>query len=228
MDIAAKLIGKYTLADVFKQLFHQARVAAAAAAVIRQPHPKGALRPSPHKPPPPFETCGYKMFPVGVSGQSKPATFWNRKQLLETARMRDQWSMSNSLKVSDSTELVEVLQTTIYSLQDRGCSRRRIARELEIARETVSRYLQLAKPAISTAGNGVGRKSQCEWLAEVIMAMVEVGLNAFTGFGGRERWLGAHQPTHTKRSSDKGNFQGREGSVSFFVCGPVFFYLIID
>jgi hypothetical protein len=30
MDIAAKLSGKYTLANVFKQLFHQARVAAAA------------------------------------------------------------------------------------------------------------------------------------------------------------------------------------------------------
>jgi hypothetical protein len=29
MDMAAKLSGKYTLADVFKQLFHQARVAAA-------------------------------------------------------------------------------------------------------------------------------------------------------------------------------------------------------
>jgi hypothetical protein len=27
MDIAAKLSGKYTLANVFKQLFHQARVA---------------------------------------------------------------------------------------------------------------------------------------------------------------------------------------------------------
>ena len=34
------------------------------------------------------------------------------------------------------------------------------------------------KPAISTAGNGVGRKSQCEPLAEVIMAKVEVGLSA--------------------------------------------------
>jgi fructose-1,6-bisphosphatase II len=32
MDIAAKLSGKYTLADVFKQLFHQVRVAAAATA----------------------------------------------------------------------------------------------------------------------------------------------------------------------------------------------------
>src|SRR5271165_6098119 len=64
-------------------------------------------------------------------------------------------------------------------------SRRRIARELGIDRETVGRYLLLAKPAISTtgleeaseakpaistAGNGVGRKSQCEPLAEVIMA----------------------------------------------------------
>ena len=52
--------------------------------------------------------------------------------------------MSNSLKVS--------LQTTIYSLSDRGWSRRRIARELGIDRETVGRYLRLAKPAISTAG----------------------------------------------------------------------------
>jgi transposase len=58
--------------------------------------------------------------------------------------MRDQWSMSNSLKVS--------LQTTIYSLDGRGWSRRRIARELGIDRETVGRYLRLAKPAISTAG----------------------------------------------------------------------------
>src|SRR6201997_2961465 len=114
--------------------------------------------------------------------------------------MRDQWSMSNSLKVS--------LQTTIYSLDDRGWSRRRIARELGIDRETVGRYLRLAKPAISTpgfeeadetkpaistpgleevseakpvistAGNGVGRKSQCEPLAEVIIAKVELGLSA--------------------------------------------------
>ena len=63
--------------------------------------------------------------------------------------MRDQWSMSNSLKVS--------LQTTIYSLSDRGWSRRRIARELGIDRETVGRYLRLAKPAISTTGlEGLG------------------------------------------------------------------------
>src|SRR5260370_20856298 len=92
--------------------------------------------------------------------------------------MRDQWGMSNVLKVS--------LQTTIHSLHDRGWSRRRIARELGIDRETVGGYLRLAKPAISTPGvegvgevkpaistpgKGVGRKSQCE-------PLVEVGLSA--------------------------------------------------
>jgi transposase len=111
--------------------------------------------------------------------------------------------MSNVLRVS--------LQTTIYSLADRGWSQRRIARELEINRETVGRYLRLAekakpaiptpgsdgdsesepailtpgveegaeaKPTISTVGKSVGRKSQCEPLAEVILAKVEVGLSA--------------------------------------------------
>ena len=110
--------------------------------------------------------------------------------------------MSNVLRVS--------LQTTIYSLADRGWSQRRIARELGINRETVGRYLRLAeakpaistpgsdgnseskpailtagpggsgeaKPAISTAGKSVGRKSQCEPLADLILAKVEVGLSA--------------------------------------------------
>jgi hypothetical protein len=36
----------------------------------------------------------------------------------------------------------------------------------------------VSKPAISTASNGVGRKSQCEPLAEVIEAKVELGLSA--------------------------------------------------
>src|ERR1700720_1113146 len=56
--------------------------------------------------------------------------------------------MSNVLKVS--------LQTTIYSLADRGWSQRRIASELGINRETVRRYLRLANPAISTAGSEEG------------------------------------------------------------------------
>src|SRR5260221_12980463 len=96
--------------------------------------------------------------------------------------------MSNVLRVS--------LQTTIHSLADRGWSQRRIARELGINRETVGRYLRLAekakpaistlgseggresKPAISTAGKSGGRKSQCEPLAEVILAKAERGLSA--------------------------------------------------
>src|ERR1700739_4089321 len=56
--------------------------------------------------------------------------------------------MSNVQKVS--------LQTTKYSLANRGWSQRRIARELGINRETVGRYLclaQKAKPAISTPGS---------------------------------------------------------------------------
>jgi Homeodomain-like domain len=83
--------------------------------------------------------------------------------------------MSNVLKVS--------LQTTTYSLAQRGWSQRRIAKELGINRETFSRYLRLPKPAISITGNlvgkeeskpaisiagiGAGRRSRCEALAEV-------------------------------------------------------------
>jgi transposase len=93
--------------------------------------------------------------------------------------------MSNVLKVS--------VQATIYSLTARGWSRRRIARELGIDRATVGRYLQWANsaistpgpegagevnPANSTAGNGRGRKSQCEPLADVILAKAELGLSA--------------------------------------------------
>src|SRR6516164_5748852 len=91
--------------------------------------------------------------------------------------------MSNVLKVS--------LLAAIYSLHDKGWSQRRIARELGLNRETVGRYLRLAKPgistvgfwepcrakpAISTTGAIVGRRSQCEPLAEAILAKVEVGL----------------------------------------------------
>jgi hypothetical protein len=85
------------------------------------------------------------------------------------------------------------LQATIRSLADRGWSGRRIARELGLNRETVGRYLGLAKPAISTtgfeegceakpaistAGSIAGRKSQCEPLAEAIIAKIEIGLSA--------------------------------------------------
>jgi hypothetical protein len=52
--------------------------------------------------------------------------------------------MSNVLKVS--------IQNTIYSLADQGWSQQRIALELGINRETVKRYLGLAKPANSITG----------------------------------------------------------------------------
>ena len=57
--------------------------------------------------------------------------------------------MSNHLKVA--------IIDTIASLYRKGWSRRRIARELEIDRETVARYLKQAgvapKPAIAPAGS---------------------------------------------------------------------------
>ena len=93
--------------------------------------------------------------------------------------------MSNFLKVS--------LLAAIFSLHDKGWLRRRIARELRLNRETVGRFLRLAKPAIptagpeescepkpaiSTTGSVAGRKSQCEPLADAVLAKVEVGLSA--------------------------------------------------
>ncbi|MBM3844173.1 MAG: sigma-70 family RNA polymerase sigma factor [Verrucomicrobia bacterium] len=47
------------------------------------------------------------------------------------------------------------LQQTIITLAQRGWSQRRIARELEVDRETVKRYAPPAKPATNpTAGSG--------------------------------------------------------------------------
>jgi hypothetical protein len=75
----------------------------------------------------------------------------------------------------------------------KGWSQRRIARQLGLNRKTVGRYLRLAKPiistagdldscqskpAISTTGSIAGRKIQCEPLAEAILDKVEVGLSA--------------------------------------------------
>jgi transposase len=62
--------------------------------------------------------------------------------------------MANVLKVT--------IQTTICTLADQGWSQRRIARELQIHRETVGRYLrERAKPAISIPGSeGSGARDQ--------------------------------------------------------------------
>lgn len=76
----------------------------------------------------------------------------------------------NELKVS--------LQQAILALHGRGWSRRRIARELHIHRDTVGRYVQAAKPAISTPGSTAGRVSLCREYLPVIEAGVQAGLSA--------------------------------------------------
>jgi predicted transcriptional regulator len=97
----------------------------------------------------------------------------------------------NQLKVS--------LQQTILALAARDGSRRRIARELGINRETVGKYLRGqtsdepakpaipptgsdtigdSKPAIVPAGSAAGRKSQCEPWRQQIEAAVAQGLSA--------------------------------------------------
>src|SRR5271170_6538279 len=57
------------------------------------------------------------------------------------------WDAMNELNVS--------LQHSILTLAAHGWSHRRIARELDINRETVGKYLRLvnSKPAISTPGS---------------------------------------------------------------------------
>jgi transposase len=72
------------------------------------------------------------------------------------------------------------LQHSILTLAGNGWSNRRIARELGINRETVGKYLVLArsKPAISTAGSTAGRQSLCQPFSTQIVAAVAVGLSA--------------------------------------------------
>ncbi|UCC31422.1 MAG: IS21 family transposase [Phycisphaerales bacterium] len=83
-------------------------------------------------------------------------------------------------------------QQAIITLAKHGWSRRRIARELGVHRETVSRYVRLseepsalanpppdrdAKPAISITGSA-GRQSKCEPYREIILGYLEQGLSA--------------------------------------------------
>src|ERR1700722_2108009 len=72
------------------------------------------------------------------------------------------------------------LQHSIMTLAAHGWSHRRIARELDINRETVGKYLRLtdSKPAISTLGSTAGRQSLCLPWEQQIEAAVAVGLSA--------------------------------------------------
>src|ERR1043166_8979921 len=91
-------------------------------------------------------------------------------------------------------ELNVSLQHSILTLAEHGGSHRRIARELDINRETVSKYLggarsnpaistpgsesdPAAKPAISTPGSTVGRRSLCQRCWPQIEAAVSAGLS---------------------------------------------------
>ncbi len=92
-------------------------------------------------------------------------------------------------------ELNVNLQHSILTLAGNGWSNRRIARELSVNRETVGKYLLLArskpaistpgsdsdpgpKPAISTLGSTAGRQSLCQPYSPQIEAAVAVGLSA--------------------------------------------------
>jgi orotate phosphoribosyltransferase-like protein len=91
-------------------------------------------------------------------------------------------------------ELIVNIQHSILTLGGNGWSSRWIARELGINRETVGKYLLLARQksaispptgsepspnsnlAISTGGSAVGRQSFCQPLSPQIEAAVAVGL----------------------------------------------------
>jgi transposase len=92
-------------------------------------------------------------------------------------------------------QLTMSLQHSILTLAAHGWSRRRIARELDIHRETVGKHLRqaspkpaistpgsevdpAAKPAISTPGSTAGRQSLCQPWQPQIEAAVAVGLSA--------------------------------------------------
>lgn len=98
--------------------------------------------------------------------------------------------MANQIKMA--------VRDSIYALYDKGWSRRRIARELDLDRETVSRHLRLravdppkpaisptgindgdggAKPAISPLGSA-GRQSACCGYDAAIRAGIDAGLTA--------------------------------------------------
>lgn len=97
--------------------------------------------------------------------------------------------MANQIKMA--------IRDSIYGLYDRGWTQRRIARVLQVNRETVSRHLRLraiasANPAIAPAGpesageanpaipptGTAGRRSDCSAYDAVVRAGVEAGLTA--------------------------------------------------
>ena len=99
----------------------------------------------------------------------------------------------------DAMNILNVsLQHSILTLAAHGWSHRRIARELDLNRETVGRYLRLArsKPAISTPGSPAGRQSLCQPWQPQIEAAVAVGLSAqriYQDLVGEHGFAGSYQ-----------------------------------
>jgi transposase len=105
------------------------------------------------------------------------------------------------------------LQHSILTLAAHGWSHRRIARELDVNRETVGKYLRLAdskpaistpgseadpasKPAISTPGSTAGRQSLCQPWQPQIETAVSVGLSAqriYQDLVGEHGFTGSYQ-----------------------------------
>ena len=95
--------------------------------------------------------------------------------MVYTYFLKEEVGMANGLKMAMIHAIEELLK--------RGWSHRRIARELGVHRETVSRYGRLArgKPAISTPGSGPppsGRKSHCDAYLDLIKSKLDQGLCA--------------------------------------------------
>jgi transposase len=124
----------------------------------------------------------------------------------------------------------------IWTLRERGWSRRRIGRTLGVHRETVGRYVRLAeaeaKPANLPPGS-TGPPSQCEPFREAILAKLEIGLSAkrihqdliedgFTGsYDSVKRFvrrLGASTPLPFRRMECE---PGQEGQVDFGTGAPI-------
>jgi hypothetical protein len=107
-------------------------------------------------------------FVLHVSGHSKPATFGTESSSQDHADAGPMGHAERPHSESASNDLQFTRQTLVPAAD----------RPRAWDRSRVGRYLLLVKPAISTARTVARRKSQCEPLAEAIMAKVEVGLSA--------------------------------------------------
>ncbi|MDD5557820.1 MAG: IS21 family transposase [bacterium] len=138
--------------------------------------------------------------------------------------------MANRIKVA--------LTHSIITRYNRGWSKRRIARELGLDRETISRYIRLeleqaSKPTIPTAGSG-GRDSHCKPYQEQIDHGLQAGLTAqriyqdlvlehgFTGsYEAVKRYVRHLRIVHPGRVYRVECLPGEEAQVDFCAGAPI-------